>query len=64
MKKIIDLKKYDDKIQKEKKDNYVVFIDPGHGGRDPGAIGTLGTLEKDITLKVSLELAKALKKNK
>ena len=61
-KKIIDLKKYDDKIQIEKKDNYVVFIDPGHGGRDPGAIGTLGTLEKDITLKVSLELAKALKK--
>ena len=61
-KKIIDLKKYNDKIQKEKKDNYVVFIDPGHGGRDPGAIGTLGTLEKDITLKVSLELAKALKK--
>ena len=61
-KKIIDLKKYDNKIQKEKKDNYVVFIDPGHGGRDPGAIGTLGTLEKDITLKVSLELAKALKK--
>ena len=61
-KKIIDLKKYDDKNQKEKKDNYVVFIDPGHGGRDPGAIGTLGTLEKDITLKVSLELAKALKK--
>ena len=61
-KKINDLKKYDDKNNKEKKDNYIVFIDPGHGGRDPGAIGTLGTFEKDITLKVSLELAKALKK--
>ena len=57
-----DLKKHDEQNNKEKKDNYIVFIDPGHGGRDPGAIGTLGTFEKDITLKVSLELAKALKK--
>jgi len=30
---------------------YIVFIDPGHGGKDPGAIGQLGTREKDITLK-------------
>ena len=43
--------------------NYIIFIDPGHGGRDPGAIGQLGTLEKDVTLKVSLLLAKALKTN-
>ena len=57
-----DIKKYNPKSNKEKKDNYIVFIDPGHGGKDPGAIGTLGTLEKDITLQVSLELAKALKK--
>ena len=61
-KKITDFIKYDDKNNKEKNNNYIVFIDPGHGGRDPGAIGTLGTFEKDITLKVSLELAKALKK--
>ena len=44
--------------------NYIIFIDPGHGGRDPGAIGQLGTLEKDVTLKTSLLLAKALKTNK
>ena len=61
-KKITDLVKYFYKNKKEKKNNYIVFIDPGHGGKDPGAIGTLGTFEKDITLKVSLELAKALKK--
>ena len=44
--------------------NYVVFIDPGHGGKDPGAIGQLGSLEKNITLKASILLAKALRKNK
>ena len=44
--------------------NYIVFIDPGHGGKDPGAIGQLGSLEKNITLKASILLAKALRKNK
>ena len=44
--------------------NYVVFIDPGHGGKDPGAIGQLGSLEKNITLNASILLAKALRKNK
>ncbi|MFP4163257.1 MAG: N-acetylmuramoyl-L-alanine amidase [Chitinispirillaceae bacterium] len=39
-----------------------VVIDPGHGGKDPGAIGPNNTLEKDIVLAVSLELEKKLKK--
>ncbi|MDW7646225.1 MAG: N-acetylmuramoyl-L-alanine amidase [Desulfuromonadales bacterium] len=34
-----------------------IVIDPGHGGKDPGAIGPSGVFEKDIVLK----LAKALK---
>jgi N-acetylmuramoyl-L-alanine amidase len=34
-----------------------VVIDPGHGGRDPGAIGVGGLREKDVTL----QLAKALR---
>ena len=33
-----------------------IVIDPGHGGRDPGARGQRGTEEKDITLKVALKL--------
>ncbi|MDQ0231521.1 SH3 domain-containing protein [Metabacillus malikii] len=30
--------------------NQIVVIDPGHGGKDSGAIGINGTFEKDLTL--------------
>jgi len=37
--------------------NYTtIVIDPGHGGKDPGARGSRHTEEKDITLKVGLKL--------
>lgn len=35
----------------------VIAIDPGHGGRDPGAIGRNGTREKDVVLAISRRLA-------
>jgi N-acetylmuramoyl-L-alanine amidase len=35
-------------------------IDPGHGGRDPGAIGIGGLREKDVVLPISLEVARIL----
>ena len=35
----------------------VITIDPGHGGRDPGAVGRGNTYEKDIVLAVSKLLA-------
>ena len=38
------------------------MIDPGHGGKDPGARGHRGTEEKDITLKVALKLRDLLRK--
>ena len=38
-----------------------VVIDPGHGGKDPGAIGPKGLREKDITLSVGKKLGKLLK---
>lgn len=38
----------------------VVVIDPGHGGKDPGAIGVTGTKEKQITLDVALKLGKLI----
>jgi N-acetylmuramoyl-L-alanine amidase len=40
-----------------------IVIDPGHGGRDPGAHGQRGTEEKDITLKVGLKLRDLLRKD-
>ena len=39
---------------------FTVVIDPGHGGRDPGKVGTAGTLEKDINLKIALYLKEML----
>lgn len=39
-----------------------VVIDPGHGGKDPGAHGQRGTEEKDITLKVALKVRDLLAK--
>ncbi len=38
----------------------LLMIDPGHGGRDPGAIGRLGTQEKDITIDIARRMADAL----
>lgn len=40
----------------------LVVIDPGHGGKDPGALGKIYK-EKDIALAVSLRLAELLKKD-
>lgn len=54
-------------IKKENlpEDVYDISIDPGHGGRDPGAIGYLNNneyYEADLTLKVSLLLKEELEK--
>ena len=34
----------------------IVVIDPGHGGEDPGTVGTRGTKEKDIVLALGEKL--------
>ncbi|NEQ66303.1 MAG: N-acetylmuramoyl-L-alanine amidase [Symploca sp. SIO1B1] len=38
----------------------VVMLDPGHGGKDPGAIGIGGLREKDVVLPITLEVAALL----
>jgi len=40
----------------------VVVLDPGHGGKDPGAIGYKGLKEKRIVLDVALRVGRILKK--
>jgi N-acetylmuramoyl-L-alanine amidase len=40
-----------------------VVIDPGHGGKDPGAIGPTKVQEKDVVLNVSLKIGEYIKKN-
>lgn len=35
---------------------FVIAIDAGHGGEDPGAIGPMGTQEKDVTLAIARRL--------
>ena len=41
---------------------FTVVIDPGHGGRDPGAVGA-NSLEKNIVLAVGLKLGELIKNN-
>jgi N-acetylmuramoyl-L-alanine amidase len=40
--------------------NYVVVIDAGHGGEDPGALGYLGLKEKDVVLNIARRLARLI----
>jgi len=44
-------------------DVQTIVIDPGHGGKDPGAIGVLKTKEKDIVLDIAGRLQKKLKQS-
>ena len=39
-----------------------ITLDAGHGGSDPGAIGSNGTREKDVTLKITKKVQELLKK--
>lgn len=42
------------------KEKFVVVIDSGHGGNDPGKIGVDGSLEKDINLQIASRLKQYL----
>ena len=39
-----------------------VVIDPGHGGKDPGAIGVGGLKEKDVVLSIGLKLGELIER--
>lgn len=42
---------------------FVVVIDAGHGGKDPGAVGPKKTREKDNTLAIALRLGELINAN-
>lgn len=44
------------------KRDIMVVVDPGHGGKDPGAVGAKGEREKDVVLSIAQLLAKRLKR--
>ncbi|MEZ4803161.1 MAG: N-acetylmuramoyl-L-alanine amidase [Gelidibacter sp.] len=45
------------------KDKFIVVLDAGHGGKDPGKNSKYGYKEKDIALKIALAVGKNLEKN-
>ena len=42
---------------------FIIAIDPGHGGKDPGAIGNRGVREKNVTLGISQALVRYINSN-
>lgn len=50
------------KAAKQNLRDVIVAIDPGHGGRDPGATGRMGTREKDITLQIARKMERLINK--
>ena len=52
----------DERKTREKWEFDVIVLDPGHGGKDPGALGINNIKEKDINLGVALRLGKLIEK--
>lgn len=49
-------------VGKKQSQNWVVVVDAGHGGYDPGKVGVSGVLEKDINLSIACKVRTILEK--
>ena len=58
-----DKDKTDSKAVKKRYAIRKIVIDPGHGGKDPGAIGKTGLYEKDVVLDVAKRIKRELEKS-
>jgi N-acetylmuramoyl-L-alanine amidase len=47
-------------VDSKRKRRLTIVLDPGHGGKDPGAIGRRGLREKDVTLRIAKMLKERL----
>ncbi len=48
--------------KKGKGEEFIILIDPGHGGKDIGAVGYFGLKEKDVNLDIALRMANYMKR--
>ena len=53
-------KKKEKKVKPKTKSEFLVIVDAGHGGEDPGAIGAKKTFEKHLVLQIAKKLKKHL----
>ncbi len=65
---VIDLKSKNSKTKIVKSSTrkikpFIVAVDAGHGGKDPGARGASGTLEKTVVFQIAQKLTKIINKN-
>jgi N-acetylmuramoyl-L-alanine amidase len=52
----------EERVTREKWEFDIIVLDPGHGGKDPGALGINNIKEKDINLDVALRVGKLIEK--
>jgi N-acetylmuramoyl-L-alanine amidase len=55
---------FNNTISFAQKKDFVVVLDAGHGGKDPGKVGYRNIKEKDVALKIVMQIGKLLEKEK